>query len=94
MKPTLEWINSIYNVINTKIKNISNGATQIPIPADTRMDASDINNILTKLDELKSDKYLSTAKSTLFTTYTQVSQSAPITPTIQSELNIIKTNFS
>ena len=94
MKPLASWINNVYNVINTKIKNISDGATQLTVPTDKKIDASDINTILTKLDALKSDKYLSTAKSTLFTTYTQVSKGAPISPTIRTELDKITTNFA
>ena len=88
------WINNVYSVINNKIQNISNGVAQMTVPTDSAVNASDVNTIMTKLDALKSDKYLSTAKSTLFTTYTQVSAGSPVSATTKSQLDTIVTNFA
>lgn len=88
------WINNVYSVINSKISSISNGVSQMTVPTDSVVNASDVNTIMSKLDALKSDKYFSTATSTLFTTYTQVSTGAPVSTTTKSQLDTIVTNFA
>ena len=87
------WINNIYNSINAKITAISNGVATMTVPTDTSADAQDINTIVAKLNALQSDKFFSTAKDTLFTTYAQVSKGTKITTTTKNQLDTIVTNF-
>lgn len=87
------WIDNVYNFINSKITAISDGATTMAVPTDTSADAQDINTIVAKLNALKNDKFFSTAKDTLFTTYAQVNNGAKITTTTKNELDRIVTNF-
>lgn len=87
------WINNVYNFINTKIATISNGVATMTVPTDTSADAQDINTIVAKLNALQSDKFFSTAKATLFTTYAQVSNGEKITTTTKKQLDTIVSNF-
>ena len=88
------WLTGIYNSLNSKIANYSNGASQMTVPTAAKISASDVNTIMSKLDALKSDAYFSTAKSTLFTTYTQVSSGSKINTTTKNQLDQIVTNFN
>ena len=78
-KALLSWIQGIYDSFNNVISKYSNGLTQLGSPA-TKISASDITTLNSKINQIKSDYYLSTEPS-LFVTYSA------------SAGNLITTNF-
>ena len=80
------WLTSIYNSINNIINNYTNGMTSLSVPSSTKISTSDVNNLFTKLTQMKSDKFLSTAPS-LFVSYVSVSSGSVISTTTKTSLD-------
>lgn len=87
------WLESIYSSINNIITNYTKEMTTIANPTNTKITATDVNNLFNKLKTMKNDYYLSTEPS-LFVSYVSVSSGSLISTTTKNLLDTQVENFS
>lgn len=88
------WLNNIYNNINNTITRYTNGGiSSETIPTRSSIEASDINNLFSRIDSMKNDYYLST-KPSLFVNYASVNRGEKIVSLTKNNLDTMVTNFS
>ena len=81
-----------YNTLNTILTNYGGSLGTLSVPAQDKIDASDINNLKNKIDTMKQDEYLGSVSS-MYTTYNVVNQGTLITATTSSQYNTLINNL-
>ncbi len=84
---------SWYTRLNTIIGNYGGGMAKLTVPAaGKRAEPSDVNNVVTKLNAMKSDAYLGSVPS-MYTSYTTVSTGQIIRASVGLQLNTVIGNL-
>ena len=81
-----------YNTLNTILTNYGGSLGTLTVPSQDKIDASDINTLKTKIDNMKQDEYLGSVSS-MYTTYSVVSQGTLITATTANQYTTLVDNL-
>lgn len=88
------WLNNIYNSINNTITRYTNGGiSSVTTPTRSSIEASDVNNLFSRINSMKNDYYLST-KPSLFVNYASVNRGEKIISSTKNSLDTMVANFS
>lgn len=82
-----------YNTLNTILTNYGGNLGTLSVPAQDKIDASDINTLKNKIDAMQQDEYLGSVSS-MYTTYNVVNQGTLITATTSTQYNTVINNLN